>query len=115
LAAANSPAARASMVYARTTATPASRSWTSVDSTSSRSCVARVRAVTAPLNRRTSSTSAGTGAMAHTVSHTSTASIAASAPTKASAVETPEMTPKPASERTVATSLVARVMRSPVE
>jgi hypothetical protein len=49
------------------------------------------------------------------VSRTSTASIAASAPTKASAVDTPEMIPKPTSERTAVTSLAARVMRSPVE
>ena len=94
---------------------PASRSCTSVDSPSSCPCIAWVRAVTVALKRRTSRTRTGTGAIAHMVSQGSTASIAARAPTKASAVDTPEIMPKPTSERSVLTSLVARAIRSPVE
>ncbi len=70
--------------------------------------------MTAVLYRRAMNTSAGTGAMAHRVSQGSTASMAPSAPTKASAVETVEIVPKPTSERMAVTSLVARAIRSPV-
>jgi hypothetical protein len=70
--------------------------------------------VTTPLYRRASSTSIGDGAIAHSVSHGSTTSIALSAPMKASTVETAEIMPKPATERMAVTSLVARAIRSPV-
>ena len=94
---------------------PASVSWTRPDTTPSCSCVACVRALRATLNRRASSTSTGSGAIAQSVSHGSTASMAASAPPKASTVWIRLMAPKPTRLRTAVTSLEARVMRSPVE
>ena len=115
LAAANVAAARCSIVYARMAAMPASVSCTRPDSVPSCSCIACVRSLSETLKRRASSTRIGIGAIAHRVSQASTASIAARAPPKASAVLTRLTAPKPTRLRTAETSLEARVMRSPVE
>ena len=77
--------------------------------------MACVRSLSDTLKRRASKTSTGIAAIAHAVSHGSTASIAASAPPKASVVLKRLTTPKPTRLRTAETSLEARVMRSPVE
>jgi hypothetical protein len=53
--------------------------------------------------------------MAQSVSQGSTTTMAATAPTKARAVATSPITPKPRRLRTALTSLEARVMSSPVE
>ena len=74
-----------------------------------------MRSLTVRLNRRARSKRAGYGASAHSVSHGSTASIAASTPTKAKEVETMLIAPKPRSDRTAVMSLVERAIRSPVE
>ena len=94
---------------------PATYSCTRSESTLSWFCAASVRSLTLRLKRRASTTSTGDGASAHRVSHGSTASIAASTPTKANVVETRLIAPKPRSERTAVMSLVERVIRSPVE
>ncbi len=115
LARPKSARARGSSVYARTTAMPATYSWTRSDRTLSWFCAASVRSLTLRLKRRASRTRIGEGASDHSVSHGSTASMAASTPTKANVVETRLIAPKPRSDRTAVMSLVERAIRSPVE
>ena len=56
----------------------------------------------------------GYGAIAQSVSHGSTAAIAATAPTNANSVPARLMAPNPTTDFTADTSLVARVIVSPV-
>ena len=78
-------------------------SWTATDCSS-----------TAWLNRLVASTSSGDGDRAQSVSQGSMLHMAARVPAKASVVATSMVPPKPASARTLLTSLVERDMRSPV-
>ena len=76
---------------------------------------ASVRSLTLRLKRRARTIRIGEGASDQRVSHGSTASIAASTPTKANVVDTRLIVPKPRSDRTAVMSLVERAIRSPVE
>ena len=115
LARPKSARARGSRVYARTTDMPATYSWTRSERTLSWFWAASVRSLTLTLKRRARTTRIGEGASDHRVSHGSTASMAASTPTKAKVVETRLIAPKPRSDRTAVMSLVERAIRSPVE